>query len=112
MQTLAKTFYERTDEAINTITATFRQEGCGYRTWGHPVETGIKIEFLFRSETDYSLIVPYEYCEDQEKIRDYYKRFQLLLEPISCISDIQPLADAFFYNELSKISTPKLAGKI
>lgn len=105
MQTLAKQFYERTEKAINTITAIFRQEGCGYRTWGHPVETGIKIEFLFRSETDYSLIIPYAYIEDQEKIRAYYKRFQLLLEPISCISEIQLLSDNFSEQELSKIST-------
>ena len=105
MQTLAKQFYERTDEAGSAIINHISQLISGYRLSSRPLEKGLEIEFIFRGETDYTLMFPYEYIETQENIETYYKQFKYIIKDVKCISDIQPLADAFFYYELSKIST-------
>ena len=105
MQTLAKQFYARTDEAGSAIINHISQLTSGYRLSSRPLEKGLEIEFIFRGETDYTLMFPYTYIEDQEKIRNYYKQFLYLIKDVGCISDIQLISDNFSEQELSKIST-------
>jgi hypothetical protein len=97
------------EEAESDICDIIRQEGCGYKPWAHCIlSKGIVIDFPFRGETDYTLIIPWDYVQDPDKIREYYKRFLIAIRPIHYIGGIQERSDEFYYNEMSKLSTPSV----
>jgi len=79
---LADEFYGMAHDAAMNVMDIIQQESTCRIDMEHSYnEKGIHIDFMFRGEIDYSLIVPWEYLDDDWKIRTYYLRFK-----VSCIN--------------------------
>lgn len=101
----AQQLHQAINQAARNIVSILQQEGCGYRMYASPIlDKGIMVEFLFRGETDYSLIFPWEYTQDDNKIRDYYRRFQEYSKDSDIIPDVARFADSFYEEEAEKLN--------
>ncbi len=100
---LANEFYGMAHDAAMNVMDNLRQEGCGYRMDYAYHNKGICVHFMFRGEVEYTLIVPWNYVQDDNKIRDYYNRFKVLAESARCIPDVEQVADSFIEQELEKL---------
>ena len=69
----------------------------------HPTIYGISVNFMFRGECDYSLMIPLEYCDSGEAIKDYYNRFKKIVEDEPSLSTYDQEADKFFENEIQSL---------
>jgi hypothetical protein len=96
------------DNAINDVSCNimniFRRIGCGYYMDCTPIlDKGIRVDFLFRNETDYSLVIPWEYTQDDNKIIDYYNRFQEYIHDEVSLMNIPYMAEKFAENEFKQL---------
>lgn len=75
----------------------------GNRIEIYPSLTGISVNFMFRGECDYTLAIPLEYCEDGEKIKDYYQRFKAFVKDESSLASYDTKAGQFYNMEMEKL---------
>ena len=101
---LANEFYGMAHDSAMNIMDIFAQEDCHYLMDHSYQEKGICIHFMFRGECDYSLIVPWDYANDDNKIRNYYVRFTSLhAREADTITDVARIADTFIEQELQNL---------
>lgn len=93
------------DEARRIVINSVLAEGCGYRIDTHysQLKIGIYVDFLFRNETDYSLLIPWEYCNSEKLIREYYRRFLDASEKYELVYEVGACAESFADVELEKL---------
>ena len=97
-------FKSRVDEATKLIKQTLREENCSYDMNSHvQFKKGISIDFMFRNELDYSLVIPWEYVEDKNQILIYFLRFKHATENAKCIPEVERIADKFIDEELKQL---------
>jgi hypothetical protein len=101
---LATEFYGMAhDAAMNTMDIIQQESTCRMGMEHSYQKTGIRIDFMFRNEVDYSLLVPWEYVQDDDKLRDYYKRFLVLSKEARTIPDVDRIAEVFSDQELNNL---------
>jgi hypothetical protein len=102
---LSVKFFGKAHDASMNIMDIIAQENNWYLDMDSSYnKKGISIDFIFRGETDYSLIFPWEYLEDDNKIRDYYLRFKSKCTLCKSITDIERIANTFIDEELQIIN--------
>lgn len=100
---IATEFYGMAYNAAMNIMDIFTQEDCKYIMDHYHDKNGITIHFMFRNECDYSLLVPWEYVKDDNKIRDYYIRFKNYSHKAITVCDVDRMADDFAQLELNNL---------
>ena len=104
LKDVAYQFHTTAHEAACNIKKLIVKAGCGYRLESHHNKNGIVIEFVFRGETDYTLLIPWDYVEDNDKIQDYYERFQAYIKDTHTIPEIDRLSHNFSTLEINTIN--------
>jgi hypothetical protein len=92
------------EKSMSLVKNCIHAEGCGYNldtSYSH-IKIGIFVHFMFRNEADYSLFVPWEYCNSIHSVRDYYKRFKLQSDNVH-LSEMGSFSESFADTELLEI---------
>lgn len=71
------------------------------------VTKGVQCISVFRGEYDYSFIIPWEYCEDEEKIKDFYIRLEEFTKDAGTIPEKDELCSKFTDLEFKKLKENK-----
>jgi hypothetical protein len=100
MKELSNLFVFKSNEAINNVRSIINGYGYQYEI---NIHKGICVISTFRGEYDYSFIVPWEYCEDCGKIKDFYNRLEEYTKDSGSIPEKDDLCQKFTDFEFEKL---------